>query len=112
MNVLSIPTWVIHLSSVIEWIAAIWLIWTYSELTQSYWRWLALAMLPALISAMCAITWHLFDNPPALEWLVTLQATMTVVGNTTLCLAAWWIWRRSQPAQTPGTTPTQPSTKF
>jgi hypothetical protein len=42
---------------------------------------------------MCACTWHFFDNPESLEWLVTLQAAMTVVGNCTLCLAAWWIWR-------------------
>jgi hypothetical protein len=94
MHALSIPTWIIHISSVIEWIAAIWLIWTYAEVTQNQaWRALSLGMLPALVSAMCACTWHLFDNAPELEWLVTLQATMTVVGNITLCLAAWWIWR-------------------
>ncbi|MCC3445573.1 MAG: DUF2499 domain-containing protein, partial [Microcoleus sp. PH2017_03_ELD_O_A] len=28
MHALSIPTWIIHVSSVVEWIAAIWLIWT------------------------------------------------------------------------------------
>lgn len=94
MHVLSIPTWVIHVSSVVEWVAAIWLVWTYSNVTQDYaWRALSWGMLPALVSAMCACTWHLFDNAPDLEWLVTLQATMTVVGNTTLCIAAWWIWR-------------------
>lgn len=97
MHALSIPTWIIHVSSVIEWIAAIWLIWTYSEVSrQPAWRMLSLAMLPALISAMCACTWHLFDNPTDLEWLVTLQAAMTVVGNITLCAAAWWIWRSVQ----------------
>lgn len=94
MNVLSIPTWIIHISSVIEWIAAIWLIWTYAEVTQNRdWQALSVGMLPALVSAMCACTWHFFDNAPELEWLVTLQAAMTVVGNVTLCLAAWWIWR-------------------
>jgi hypothetical protein len=55
-------------------------------------------MLPALISAMCACTWHFFDNPESLEWLVTLQATMTFVGNFTLLAAAWWIWRSTQSA--------------
>lgn len=99
MHALSIPTWIIHISSVIEWIAAIWLIWTYAEVTQNQaWRALSLGMLPALVSAMCACTWHLFDNAPELEWLVTLQATMTVVGNITLCLAAWWIWRSARSA--------------
>ncbi|PIG93696.1 DUF2499 domain-containing protein [Gloeocapsopsis sp. IPPAS B-1203] len=94
MHALSIPTWIIHVSSVIEWIAAIWLIWIYGEVTRnrSWWA-LSLAMLPALVSAMCACTWHFFDNAKSLEWLVTLQATMTVVGNFTLLIAAWIIWR-------------------
>ena len=97
MNVLSIPTWIIHVSSVIEWIGAIWLIWIYSEASSNpSWRWLSLAMLPALVSAMCACTWHFFDNVDSLEWLVTLQAAMTLVGNCTLCAAGWWIWRSSQ----------------
>ncbi len=99
MHALSIPTWIIHVSSVLEWMIAIWLIWTYSEVSRNpAWRMLSLGMLPALVSAMCACTWHYFDNPPALEWLVTLQAAMTVVGNFTLCGAAWWIWRQGQAA--------------
>ena len=97
MNALSIPTWIIHVSSVIEWIAAIWFVWRYGELTgDRAWWGLSAAMLPALVSAMCACTWHFFDNSPTLEWLVTVQAALTVVGNTTVCIAAWWIWRRSR----------------
>lgn len=96
MHALSVPTWIIHVSSVIEWIAAIWLIWTYGEIKgdRTWWA-LSFAMLPALVSAMCACTWHFFDNPKSLDWVVTLQAAMTVVGNFTLCAAAWWIWRSS-----------------
>ena len=97
MHVLSIPTWIIHVSSVIEWIAAIWLIWEYGLLTENHaWWGFSFAMLPALISAMCACTWHFFDNSPSLEWLVTLQASMTVLGNFTLLIAAYFIWRKSQ----------------
>ncbi len=97
MHALSIPTWIIHISSVIEWIAAIWLIWTYGEVKgDRSWFALSFAMLPALVSAMCACTWHFFDNSGSLEWVVTLQAAMTVVGNCTLCAAAWWIWRNAQ----------------
>ncbi len=96
MHALSIPTWIVHISSVIEWIAAIWLIWRYGELTSDRTWWaLSLGMLPALVSAMCACTWHFFDNPESLEWLVTMQAAMTVLGNSTMCLAAWIIWRAS-----------------
>jgi chromate transport protein ChrA len=94
MHALSIPTWIIHVSSVIEWIVAIWLIWSYSEVSgHSAWRSLCFGMLPALVSAMCACTWHFFDNDLSLEWLVTLQAAMTLIGNFTMGIAAWWIWR-------------------
>ncbi|WP_309744736.1 MULTISPECIES: DUF2499 domain-containing protein [unclassified Chamaesiphon] len=96
MHVLSIPTWIIHISSVIEWMTAIWLIWRYAEASGNLaWRSLSFGMLPALVSAMCACTWHFFDNTPTLEWLVTLQAAMTVVGNGTMCLAAWQISKQS-----------------
>jgi hypothetical protein len=102
MHALSIPTWVIHISSVLEWVAAIWLIWTYGTLSQNRaWWGLSVAMLPALVSAMCACTWHFFDNAEALEWLVTVQAAMTVVGNCTQMAAAWWIWRQSQAEASP-----------
>jgi hypothetical protein len=101
MHALSIPTWIIHVSSVIEWIAAIWLIWTYGELTKNHsWWGLSFAMLPALISAMCACTWHYFDNSESLEWVVTLQAAMTLVGNFTLWAASVWIWRSTASATT------------
>jgi len=93
MHALSIPTWIVHVSSVIEWIAAIWLIWSYGEITGDRpWFALSWGMLPALVSAMCACTWHFFDNPQSLEWLVDIQASLTVVGNCTLLAAAWWIW--------------------
>lgn len=94
MHVLSIPTWIIHTSSVIEWLVAIWLIWQYGEIKKNpAWQALAWAMLPALVSAMCACTWHYFDNAPNLEWLVTVQAAFTLIGNFTLWAAAWWLWR-------------------
>lgn len=86
----------VHISSVIEWIAAIYFVWQFAEVTGwSAWRWLSFGMLPALVSAMCACTWHFFDNSPSLSWLVILQAAMTVVGNCTSCAAAWYIWRKA-----------------
>ena len=97
MHALSIPTWVVHVSSVVEWVAAIWFVWQYAQASgYEAWRTMSFAMLPALVSAMCACTWHFFDNAIALGWLVTLQAAMTVVGNITVCASAWWIWTCSQ----------------
>jgi hypothetical protein len=96
MHALSIPTWIIHVSSVLEWTLAIWLIWRYGEVTgNGAWHWLSLGMLPSLVSAMCACTWHFFDNSLALGWLVTLQAATTVLGNITMMAGAWMIWRSS-----------------
>lgn len=96
MHALSIPTWIVHVSSVLEWAAAIYYIWQYGEATgDRSWHNLSFAMLPALVSAMCACTWHFFDNSSSLEWLVILQASMTVVGNVTVCIAAWGIWKSS-----------------
>jgi hypothetical protein len=96
MHALSFPTWIIHISSVIEWGLAIWLIWTYDKQhPHRGWRGLALAMFPALVSAMCAVTWHFFDNADSLEWLVTVQAALTLIGNCTLAIAAYWICRIS-----------------
>lgn len=58
------------------------------------WRWLSLAMLPALVSAMAACTWHLFDNSIELEGLVVFQAALTTVGNGTLAWATWNLLRQ------------------
>jgi polyferredoxin len=58
------------------------------------WNWLALAMLPALVSAMCACTWHLYDNSPSLYGLVVLQAGLTALGNLALALACLLLVRR------------------
>jgi hypothetical protein len=56
-------------------------------------------MFPALVSAMCAVTWHFFDNAGSLEWLVDVQAALTLIGNCTLAIAAYFIWKisRSEP---------------
>jgi hypothetical protein len=51
-------------------------------------------MLPALVSAMCACTWHLYDNSPSLYGLVVLQAGLTALGNLALALACLLLLRR------------------
>ncbi|PSP16772.1 MAG: hypothetical protein BRC58_08220 [Cyanobacteria bacterium QS_8_64_29] len=97
MNALSVPTWIVHVSSILEWLAAIWLVWTYGEVTGNrIWWGLSLAMLPALVGALSAVTWHFFDNAESLQWLVTVQAGMTALGNTTLAIAGWGIWRSAR----------------
>ncbi len=97
MHVLSLGTWIIHISSVIEWVFAIFVIQKISNFKEySSLYWLSLAMVPNLISAMCAITWHIYDNQTELYGLVTLQGIFTVIGNTTLALSTYFIFKKTK----------------
>ncbi len=53
-------------------------------------------MVPNLIGAMCAITWHIYDNQDMLYGLVTLQGLFTFIGNSTLAIAAIRIFREAK----------------
>ncbi len=109
MHALSLHTWVIHISSVVEWVVSMVLVWTYGRtLGSRAWQAFAVAMAPVLGGALCACTWHFFDNSPRLEWLVSLQATLTLLGNTTLMGAAYWLYSTSpQRAERPQRSPSE-----
>ncbi len=97
MHALSLGTWWIHITSVLEWVLAIVAVQAYGrQRGEPAWRWLALAMLPALVSAMAACTWHLFDNSEALRGLVVFQAGCTTLGNGALAAAAWTLLRQQR----------------
>ena len=53
-------------------------------------------MVPNLIGAMCAITWHIYDNQDALSGLVTLQGIFTFIGNSTLAIASFTIFKMKE----------------
>ena len=94
MHELSFGTWLIHISSVIEWIFAIIVVKKISIYKKyNLFFWLSLAMVPNLIGAMCAITWHIYDNQENLYGLVSLQGIFTFIGNSTLALASIKIFR-------------------
>jgi predicted permease len=94
VHALSLGTWWIHVTSLLEWMLAIVLIERWGRLNNNRaMSWLALAMLPNLMSAMAAITWHLFDNSEALRGLIVLQAGLTLTGNTCLAAATWNLFR-------------------
>ena len=94
MHELSFATWLIHISSVIEWIFTILVIYKISRYKKyNLFFWLSFAMVPNLIGAMCAITWHIYDNQDSLYGLVSLQGIFTFIGNSTLALAAIVIFR-------------------
>ena len=95
LHELSFGTWLIHISSVIEWIYAIFIINKISNYKKlGIYYWLSVAMIPNLIGAMCAITWHIFDNQTALYGLVTLQGIFTFIGNSTLAIAIFAIYKK------------------
>jgi len=97
LHELSFGTWLIHISSVIEWIYAIFVVNKISKFKKyNLFFWLSLAMIPNLIGAMCAITWHIYDNQDILYGLVTLQGIFTFIGNSTLALAAIIIFRGTE----------------
>ena len=96
MHELSFGTWLIHLTSVLEWIYAIFIISEISSFDKyNIYFWLSLSMIPNLIGAMCAITWHIFDNQSALYGLVTLQGIFTFIGNSTLAIATYAIYKKN-----------------
>ena len=96
MHELSFFTWVIHISSVLEWLFAIFIVNQISTYNNyKYFFWFGLAMIPNLIGAMCAITWHIYDNPMQLYGLVSLQGIFTTIGNSTLAVASYYLFKNS-----------------
>jgi hypothetical protein len=89
-NALSVPTWAVHFSSVFEFIFAMGLVWRYAEATgNEKWKGVTWGMLPSHASGVAACTYHFFFNNPSVVGLVTLQAGLTALGNTTLAIACW-----------------------
>lgn len=94
LNALSLPTWIIHTSSLLEWLAAMQLIWDHAKVSNNpRWKGLTWAMIPSHTSGICACTYHLFYNSPVLLSLVSFQATFTVLGNLFLAIAAYRIYK-------------------
>jgi hypothetical protein len=92
INALTIPTWVIHFSSVIEYLIAMDLVWKFSQVTgNEKWKGLTWGMLPLHASGICACTYHFFYNPSSLQFLVSMQAGFTLLGNITCMIAAFRI---------------------
>lgn len=89
-NALSIPTWLVHFSSVAEFIFAMDLVWRLADTTGNpRWKGVTWGMLPSHASGVAACTYHFFYNSPTVGWLVTLQAGLTALGNLTLAIACW-----------------------
>ena len=90
VNALSIPTWIVHWSTVFEFLLAMSLAWTYADAVGNpKWKGLTWGMFPSSISSVFALTFHIFYNQ--IPWILTGQAVCTFVGNCTLALATYRI---------------------
>lgn len=57
------------------------------------WKGMTWGMMPLFAGALTACTYHFFYNSKDLEFLVTIQASLTWIGNATLWAAAYRIYK-------------------
>ena len=89
-NALTIACWIIHITSLVEFLVAMGFCWRWADVTNNgRWRGLTWGLLPLHSSGITACTYHLFYN--SIPVLVPLQAFLTCVGNTTAMYAAYRI---------------------
>lgn len=91
-NALTVATWIIHISSLVEFLVAMGYAWRWADVEDNpTWKGLTWGLLPLHSSGITACAYHLFYN--RIPVLVPLQALLTVVGNTTAAVAAYRIAR-------------------
>lgn len=87
-NALTVATWIIHISSLVEFLVAMGFCWKWADISNNMrWRGLTWGLLPLHTSGITAITYHLLYN--SLPVLVPLQAALTLFGNSTAMYAAY-----------------------
>lgn len=88
-NALTVATWIIHWSSLVEFLVAMGFAWRWADISGNpKWKGVTWGLLPLHSSGITACTYHLFYN--RIPLLVPLQAFLTCLGNTT---AAWATFR-------------------
>jgi hypothetical protein len=87
-NALTIACWIIHITSLVEFLVAMGFCWRYAEITQNpKWKGVTWGLIPLHSSGITACTYHLFYN--SIPVLVPLQAALTCIGNITAMYAAY-----------------------
>ena len=100
-NALTVACWIIHVSSLVEFLVAMGFAWRWADVTGNpTWKGLTWGLLPLHSSGITACTYHLFFN--RIPVLVPIQAALTCFGNTTAAYAAYRIarsngWRSNLP---------------
>ena len=63
VNALSIPTWIVHWSTVFEFLIAMTLAWSYADAVENpKWKGLTWGMFPSSMGSVFALTFHVFYN--------------------------------------------------
>ncbi len=94
-------SWIIHISSLVEFLVAMGFAWRWADIVDNpRWKGLTWGLIPLHSSGITACTYHLFYNH--IPILVALQAFLTTVGNSTAAFAAWRIaisngWKAPEP---------------
>jgi Protein of unknown function (DUF3593)/Protein of unknown function (DUF2499) len=91
-NALTVATWIIHVSSLVEFLVAMGFAWRWADVVSNpNWKGLTWGLIPLHSSGITACVSHLFYNKIAM--LVPLQALLTCIGNTTAAYATYRIAR-------------------
>lgn len=89
-NALTVATWIIHISSLVEFLVAMGFAWRWADAVGNpRWKGLTWGLLPLHSSGICACVYHVFYN--SIPLLLPLQASLTCVGNVTAAAAAYRI---------------------
>nr|YP_009550948.1 hypothetical protein Ycf49 [Eustigmatophyceae sp. Ndem 8/9T-3m6.8]QAA11916.1 hypothetical protein Ycf49 [Eustigmatophyceae sp. Ndem 8/9T-3m6.8] len=82
MASLSFSTWQIHELCILDWLFAIEYIWNFGiyKKNKTFLR-VSNTLILFLISGICILNWHYYNNNYQLRWLIDFQAFLTLVGN-------------------------------
>lgn len=84
MASLSFSTWQIHELCILDWILAIECIWNFGIYKKKkVFLIISNTLTLFLISGICILNWHYYNNNYQLRWLIDFQAFFTLFGNLT-----------------------------
>ena len=93
-NALTITCWIIHVTSLVEFLVAMGFCWRWADVVDNpRWKGLTWGLLPLHTSGITACTYHLLYN--SIPVLVPLQAALTCLGNITAMYATYRIAKSS-----------------
>nr|YP_009504703.1 hypothetical protein [Cyanophora biloba]AWW13853.1 hypothetical protein [Cyanophora biloba] len=88
MNVLSYLTWLVHLTSVFEWLNIIYIFILYSKFEKiPFFKKFILSLIPSFCSALSVCTLHFFNNNESFYLLINFQSFLTLISNLILYIS-------------------------